>query len=88
MTNQTNRIHLRYAQYPLTKTKILQCIYKKKMKQSSTLFLKYVLHLWYSLMTISILLFQHFPSVACRRKREMGNKPIKYIRNTQHKERK
>lgn len=29
-----------------------------------TLFLKYVLHLWYSLMTISILRFQYFPSVA------------------------
>lgn len=44
----------------------------------STRFLKYVLHLWYSLMTISILVFQHLPSaaVACRRKREMGNKPM------------
>lgn len=33
-------------------------------KQYDTLFLKYVLHLWYSLMTISIRLFQHTPSMA------------------------
>jgi len=43
-----------------------------KMEQYNTLFLKYALHLWYSLMTISIRLFQHIPSVAltCRRKRK------------------
>lgn len=40
MTNQTNRIHLRYAQYPLTKTKILQCIYKKKNETIQYPFLK------------------------------------------------
>lgn len=35
-----------------------------------TRFLKYVLHLWYSLMTILILVFQHWLSVACRSERE------------------
>lgn len=47
---------------------------KQEKQQRNTLFLKYVLHLWYSLMTISILLLRHFPSVAaaCGRKGETG----------------
>lgn len=47
----------------------LKCYRVFMNKLNNTLFLKYVLHLWYSLMTISILLFQHFPSaeIACKK---------------------
>lgn len=44
--------------------------YIYETKRHRTRFLKYVLHLWYSLMTILILVFQHWPSVACRGERE------------------